>query len=102
MAIKEMHNIKAPGEDGIPAELYKHGGEELEAELYKLYKLMWEKEEKPKDWEIAVIVAILKKGDKLECENYRGISLLVTAYKIFSRIIYKRLMISQIYLNPQK
>jgi len=38
-----------------------------------------------------MVVNIHKKGTKSKCENYRGISLLPTAYKLFANIIKNRL-----------
>lgn len=79
-ALKRLKNNKAPDEDNLPAELFKHGGEKLAAKL-QLAQKVWHTEEMPKEWKNIVIYPIHKKDDKLECHNYRGISLLSTAYK---------------------
>jgi sorting nexin-29 len=53
--------------------------------------LVWNKEELPHQWKESIVIHIHKKGDKTECSNYWGISLLPTSYKtlcnIFSRLI---------------
>ena len=49
------------------------------------------KEEFPEEWKESIIVPIHKKGDKTDCNNYRGISLLPTAYKSLSNILLPRL-----------
>ena len=45
---------------------------------------IWVNEKMPDEWGEATIVPIYKKGNKLMCENYRGIALLPTVYKILS------------------
>ena len=45
----------------------------------------------PEQWKESIIVPIYKKGEKTNCSNYRGISLLLTSYKILSNIILERL-----------
>lgn len=52
---------------------------------------IWESEKLPTEWEEGSICPIFKKGDQLECRNYRGITLLNTAYKIFSNLLFARL-----------
>ena len=44
---------------------------------------VWEEGHVPQGWKAAYIVIIYKKGDRTECGNYRGISLLSAAGKIF-------------------
>ena len=48
-------------------------------------------EELPEEWKESIIVPIHKKGDKTDCNNYRGISLSPTTYKILSNILPSRL-----------
>ena len=50
------------------------------------------KEKLPEEWKESIIVPIHKKGDKTDCNNYRGISLLPTTYKILSNILLSRLI----------
>jgi hypothetical protein len=62
-------------EDGIQAELIQYG-EAFKEEIYKLVKTVWEKEEMPQECNTAIICPIHKKNDKMECNNYREISLI--------------------------
>jgi hypothetical protein len=44
----------------------------------------------PEEWNIAIVTPLFKKGDRAICDNYRGISLLCTVYKIYAKIIARR------------
>lgn len=90
--ILKLKNFKAPGIDNLPGELLKHGGNALCMEMHELTVRIWNGEEIPDEWKTSILCPIYKKGDKLECSNYRGIALLNTAYKIFANILYKRLL----------
>lgn len=91
-ASKAMKNNKSPGNDEIPAEMWKYGGESLYERMYQLVKTIWNKEEIPSKWKESIVIPLHKKGDKMQCNNYRGISLLPTAYKIYTRVVYWRLL----------
>jgi hypothetical protein len=94
VAIRKMKRYKAPGSDLIPAELIQAGvgGGTLHSEIHKLIMLICNKEELPHQWKESIFVPIHKKGDKTDCINYRGISLLSTSYKILSNILLSRLI----------
>jgi hypothetical protein len=76
VAIWKMKRYKSPGTDQFPTELIKAGGEILLSEIHELTKLIWNKEELPYQWKESIMVPIHKKGDKTDCSNYLGISLL--------------------------
>ena len=92
LAIDKLKSHKSPGTDQIPAELIKAGGRKICLEIHKLITSIWKKEKLPEEWKESIIVPIYKKGDKTDCNNYRGISLLPTTYKILSNILLSRLI----------
>jgi len=66
-------------------------GRKIRLENNELIKSIWNKEELHEEWKESMIVPIYKKGDKTDCSNYRGISLLSSTYKILSNILPSRL-----------
>jgi len=92
MTMQSMNNNKSPGIDNIPVELYKSGGGLLFNKIHSLIKRTWKEEKMPTGWKTNIIVPIYKsRGDKLQCKNYRGISLLCTGYKILTTVLNNRL-----------
>jgi hypothetical protein len=89
IATGKLKSYKSPGTDQILAELIKAGGETLCSEIHKIISCIWNKEELPQQWKESII-PIHKKGDKTDCNNYRGITLLSTAYKILANILLAR------------
>ena len=92
LAIDKLKSHKSPGIDQIPAELIKAGGRRICLEIHELITSIWKKEKLPEEWKESIIIPIQKKGDKTDCSNYRGISLLPTSYKILSNTLLSRLI----------
>jgi hypothetical protein len=59
--------------------------------IHKLINSVWNKEELLDQWKVSIIVPVHKKDDKTDYNNYRGISLLSTSYKMLSNILLSRL-----------
>jgi hypothetical protein len=59
--------------------------------IHKLINYFLNKKELPDQWKESIIVPIHKKGDETGCNNYRGISLRSTSYKILSNILLSKL-----------
>ena len=89
-AINTLKNSKAPGEDNIPAEIYKLCSKSILQPLTLLFGEIWSSETFPEDWSDALLLPFYKKGDKSLCSNYRGISLIDVAAKIFAVVLLRR------------
>jgi hypothetical protein len=88
----KLKNNKAPGEDGICAEIFKSCFSEVSQWLQRIFQIAWTSETLPQDWREAILIPFPKKGDKTLCTNYRGISLIDIAGKIFASIILNRFL----------
>jgi hypothetical protein len=87
VAIRKLKRSKSAGVDQILAELIQAGGETLRSEIHKLIRLIRNKEKLPHQWKESIVIPIHKKDDKTESNNYRGISLLSTSYKILLNVL---------------
>jgi hypothetical protein len=92
LAIEKLKSHKSQGIDQIPAEIIKAGSRTICCAIHKLIIAISNKEELPEEWKESIIVPTHKKGEKTDCNNYRGISLLPTPYKILSNILLSRLI----------
>ena len=92
--MKAMANAKALGPNGLSAELLKFGLQQdrtILLELHRLTTLIWHEGKVPQQWKDAVITILHKKGDKTECGNYRGISLVSHVGKVLLQVVATRL-----------
>ena len=92
-AIKNMKPGKSPGPDGILPETIKYGGNALKNYLLTFFNLFWITELLPSDLvnPNPNITILFKKGDRSQCGNFRGISLLSVVGKFLADMILQRL-----------
>ena len=100
--INGLANGKAHGNDAIPSEVIKQGIPVLLPHLHELRSLCLREGEIPQDMRDAKIVTLFKnKGDRSDCNNYRGISLLSVVGKVFARVVLARLQILAERIYPE-
>ena len=86
--------LKAVGSDGLSVELLNLGLQQDQTilqELHRLTTLIWHQGKTPQQWKDAVITVLHKNGDKMECGNYRGISLVSPAGTELLKVVARRL-----------
>ena len=61
-------------------------------ELRNIFNNLLEGEKIPKDWKDSITIPIYKrKGDAMDCGNYRGVKLLEHGMKVYESVLEKRL-----------
>ncbi|KAK1791378.1 hypothetical protein P4O66_013384 [Electrophorus voltai] len=91
VAIRTLKANKAPGLDEIATEMLKHGGDAIANTLTVLFNKCWQDQSVPSDWRKGVIVKLPKKGNNADCNNWRGITLLLVPGKVFCSVLLWRL-----------
>ena len=89
IAIKQCKRGKACGPDAIGNEVLKLAGEPIYGALAGLFNRCLQEREIPNDWNDAAVILLYKK----DISNYRPISLLSCLYKIFTKILTRRITI---------
>ena len=90
-AIARMKRNKATGEDDMDIEAVKHGGEGVRKEIWKICNKVWRGEGWPEGWRTRLVIPLIKKGEGVKVEEYRGITLMPVGYKIYAEVLRRRL-----------
>lgn len=91
LVLKRCKPNKAPGLDRVTYEFYKNAPLSFLDEVLQILNKIFLKNEIPTSFRKSIIVPLFKKGDPNSVENYRGLSLLDTLYKIFTGMILDRI-----------
>jgi len=89
--LKKLKKGKAPGENEIENEAWRLMPKEVGEVLFKLLNKIWKEGGIPEEWTKGIISPIYKKGDRKEAKNYRGITLMDMAYKIYASILNRKM-----------
>ena len=90
--LRIIQPYKSPGPDGWLPKVIKESADTICIPLSKLYSKSLSNGSLPKDWKIAHIVPIFKKGNKQLASNYRPISLTSIIGKVMESIVKDAIM----------
>ena len=88
--VRKLKDGKAGGGDGVANEVWKYGGVEVEDWLWEVCNRVWKGEGWVEEWREGVVVPVVKKGVGKRVEDYRGVTLTQTAYKVYASVLAER------------
>lgn len=86
-----MKSNKAPGPGDIPAELLKYGPYKLHQMLKHMFSRCMNGENPPQEWRTSYLTPIHKKGSRDNETNYRGIAVIGSIGRLYSKIIRNKI-----------
>ena len=94
-AISKLHLRKACGYDGVSSEEIKYAGDQMVTVLTTLFNMIVQCEYIPENFRRGIQVPLFKGKNlcSLECNNYRGITLLTNYNKLFEMVIWSRIKV---------
>jgi len=90
--IDQLGKEKCPGLDGLTCELYKTFSGPMSKILLWLLNEVTEKKIMPKSLRIGVTTLIYKKGDALDLNNWRPVTMSNVDYKVFAQVFKNRML----------
>jgi len=87
--LNELKIKNSKGYARIPMRILKDGASILRNLLSALFGRIYKGKEIPKQWKVAKIIPLHKKGNKQDVANYRPISNLCLVSKVFQKMIQK-------------
>ena len=91
--VKKIKIKNTEGYDRIPQRILVDGVDQLLDSFVGLFDRIYDQTSVPAQWLISKTIPIYKsKGEKTDIENYRPISNLCSASKIFKKLILKRIL----------
>ena len=89
--VRKLKEGNAVGGDEIPNEAWKYGGERGLEIAWEICRKVWDGEGWPQVWREGIIVSLAKKGGGTRVQEYRGVTLMPTLYKIYAAVLVGRL-----------
>lgn len=91
VALYSLNKNKAPGIDGLTSEFYLCFWEKIKTSYHQVFSESLKIGQLPNSTRKAIVSLAPKKGDLLDVENWRAISVLTTDYKILTKALTTRL-----------
>ena len=89
--LSKLKNGKASGMSMIPNKILKSAKHIISESLTDIFNASLESNTFPDDLKVAGVTPIFKNGERNDLQNYRPISVLCTAARVFEKLIYQQL-----------